>query len=68
MANLLPQEKEGKINMLETFSLLAMFFTGAVAGFSFSQAMIEDRRKQERAAARLMRGANGKARRLFDKD
>ena len=54
--------------MLETISLLAMFFTGAVAGFSFSQAMIEDRRKQERAAARLMRGANGKARRLFDTD
>ena len=46
--------------MLETISLMAMFFTGAVAGFSLSQAMVEDRRRQERA--------DGKTRRLFKRD
>ena len=60
MVNLLVQEKEGKINMLETISLLVTFFTGAAAGFSFSQAMVEDRRRQERA--------DGKTRRLFKRD
>ena len=42
--------------MFETISLLIMFFVGGVAGFSLSQAMVEDRRRQERA--------NGKGRRL----
>ena len=46
--------------MLETISLMLMFFTGGIAGFSLSQAMVEDRRRQERA--------DGKTRRLFKRD
>ena len=46
--------------MFETISLMLMFFVGGVAGFSLSQAMVEDRRRQERA--------DGKTRRLFKRD
>jgi hypothetical protein len=46
--------------MFETISLLVMFFVGGVAGFSLSQAMVEDRRRQEIA--------DGKVRRLFKSD